>query len=397
MNNIDSNAVAETIDIVREKRWIPLILSTSLIILGAQLFPLFSVQEPTVIENRVLSAPPNIPSSITELEAFPKQLDAYTQDNFPVRKYLISTLNLIRYKLGYSGSSRILVGQNGWLFYDDGNHLGIISGKLKLDSASVQTWVTGFRQRLNYLNGKNIKFYMMLPPVKEDIYPENRPLWMPKSRITTEIDDIISSTHEAGFTQLVDPRAQIIKEKNKQRLYDEFDTHWTGLGAYIGYEALMSRVSQDFPDLEPLPLSHFIPSALSPVHVPKDLSLMLGIADFVPHDRISFATYPHHDPSKTVFLGDRQDWTAPQILHTESTSGKTLLLLRDSFSTELLPFLKANFTTIIMSHVQDGYFRTDLIEQYKPDIVMLILIETGARHPMYSMPELEAHKKTTAN
>ncbi|MGZ7460239.1 alginate O-acetyltransferase AlgX-related protein [Pseudomonas sp. Ma2-10] len=392
MNNIDSSPTSERTYLGRKKTWLPLILSASAIIVGVQLFPLFGVQEPTVIENRILAEPPHIPKSIIELEQLPKQLDAFTQDNLPVRKYLISTLNFIRYKLGYSGSSRILVGQNGWLFYDDGNHLGVISGKLKLDSTSVQTWVSGFRQRVNYLDSKNIKFYMMLPPVKEDIYQENRPLWMPKNRITTEIDDIISSTHDAGFTQLIDPRSQIIEQKNRQKLYDEYDTHWTGLGAYIAYNVLMSRVSQDFPDLKPLPLSHFVPTELSPEHIPRDLSLMLGIADFVAHDRISFATYPHHDPSKTIFLSDRQDWTAPQILHTDSKSGKTLLLLRDSFSTELLPLLKEHFTTVIMSHVQDGFFRTDLIEQYRPDIVMLILIETGARHPMYIIPGLERQK-----
>ncbi|MGK9518008.1 hypothetical protein O6467_24950, partial [Salmonella enterica subsp. enterica] len=84
-----------------------------------------------------------------------------------------------------------------------------------------------------------------------------------------------------------------------------------------------------------------------------------------------------HPPEKTTFLSDNHSWVAPQVLHTEAKTGKTLLLLRDSFSTELLPLLKKHFDTIVMAHVQDGFFRTDLIEQFNPDAVAIVVIETG--------------------
>ncbi len=115
---------------------------------------------------------------------------------------------------------------------------------------------------------------------------------------------------------------------------------------------------------------------------------MLGISDFVPHDRVSFAGMQTHPPEKTTFLSDNHSWVAPQVLHTEAKTGKTLLLLRDSFSTELLPLLKKHFDTIVMAHVQDGFFRTDLIEQFNPDAVAIVVIETGTRHSMGMIPSL---------
>lgn len=151
----------------------------------------------------------------------------------------------------------------------------------------------------------------------------------------------------------------------------------------------MTRMAQDFPEMAPLPLSAFTPLNLPSSEQPRDLSLMLGIADFVPHDRVTFAGALTHDPDKTTFLSDNHSWVAPQILHTDAKTGKTLLLLRDSFTTELLPFLKTHFETIVMAHLQDGFFRTDLIEKYKPDAVAIVIIETGTRHTMSPMPDLD--------
>ncbi|KAA8559044.1 hypothetical protein FX985_05412 [Pseudomonas extremaustralis] len=369
--------------------WRALIIGILLAVALFHLFPLLKLKNPDIAENRVLASAPELPKNPNDWSALPAKLDSYVMDNFPLRDFLISGLNFFRYKLGYSGTSRIIVGQHGWLFYDDGTHLSIISGSLMLDDTSIDYWVKGFQQRAEYLKRKGMKFYFMVAPVKEDIYPEHRPEWMPANRTTTEIDKIISAAKSAGYDQIVDPRAALLTEKYNQKLYDEYDTHWTGLGAYIGYRQLMTRMAQDFPDMAPLPISAFKPLSPSSSEQPRDLSLMLGIADFVPHNRVTFAGVLTHDPNKTTFLSDNHSWVAPQILHTDAKTGKTLLLLRDSFTTELLPFLKAHFDTIIMAHLQDGFFRKDLIEKYKPDAVAIVIIETGTRHTMSLIPELD--------
>src|ERR1043165_821225 len=76
---------------------------------------------PEIVENRVLAGLPKFPKRLSELGAYSKDMDAYISDNFPARPYFISALNYLRYKAGYSGTSRILVGNDGWLFYDDGS------------------------------------------------------------------------------------------------------------------------------------------------------------------------------------------------------------------------------------------------------------------------------------
>ncbi|KTB62880.1 hypothetical protein RJC98_16050 [Pseudomonas allii] len=389
MSHVSESSERSTVT-KRIYHWWSLIIGVVVVVVVVHLFPLFNIQEPGLAENRVLASAPPVPKSVSDWAVLPARLDAFAIDQFPLRTHMIATLNLVRYTLGYSGSKRIIVGQNGWLFYDDGNHLALMSGALILDKPNIDAWVSGFRQRVEYLDKRGAKFYFMVAPVKEDIYPENRPHWMPKQRVNTEVDEIIKASKEAGINQIVDPREAIFQERHNQKLYDQYDTHWTGLGAYIAYDQLMTRISKDFPDIRPLPLAAFTPVILPMVGIPRDLSLMLGIADFVPHDRVSFATMLTHPLEKTTFLSDNHSWVGPQVLHTGAKTGKTLLLLRDSFSTELLPFLKEHFDTIVTAHVQDGFFRTDLIEQFKPDVVAVVIIETGMRHTMGTMPALES-------
>ena len=84
-----------------------------------------------------------------------------------------------------------------------------------------------------------------------------------------------------------------------------------------------------------------------------------------------------HDDNRTTYLNDKRDWTAPQVLETDSSSQRTLLLMRDSFSTELIPLLKLHFRRIIVVHVQDGFCRKDLIERYRQDTIVVEVIRTS--------------------
>jgi hypothetical protein len=113
---------------------------------------------------------------------------------------------------------------------------------------------------------------------------------------------------------------------------------------------------------------------------------MLGVASFVDID------FPHIDnlkgeaKAKTTFLTDKQDWTAPQVLETGEVGKPVLLMTRDSFSNELLPFLYSHFSRIVLAHNQDGPWREDLIDRFKPDLVILEVVEHGLRVSMGDGP-----------
>lgn len=371
------------------RNW-PLILSMVAVVAAVHVLSVLPLKPPVLMENRVLASAPGIPRSWSDWAELSNRLDAFAIDRFPLRPYMIGGLNFLRYELGYSGSKKVIVGRDGWLFYDDTSHLARVAGVERLDAAGVNNWVQGLKQRVDYLSRRNTPFYVLLGPTKEDMYPEHRPGFLPRERIPTEFDDMVSKAHASGFTQVVDPRAEILAAK-PARLYDEFDTHWTALGAYIGYRALMSRIAQDDPAMAPRSMSDFRSKVVTGAKAPRDMAFMLGIADFVKQEgRATFAgEWPIHDPKRTTFLGPRKDVNAPQVLHTDATSGKTVLLFRDSFSLELLPLFKEHFSTIVVTHVEDGWFRPELVERFKPDMVLLVVMANSARFSMNALPALD--------
>lgn len=373
---------------IKKRNFWPLLISIATVIVVLDAFFLIGLHAPDLQENRLLARKPGMPVLAAEWESFTTRADAYITDNFPPRASMISYLNYARYLLGYSGSSKVIVGREGWMFYNDGSEMAKTAGIERLDANGLASWVAGFQQRIKYVENRGGKFYMLLAPVKEDIFPEFRPYWMPRERVATEFDDLVSKTRNMGIDRLVDPRPALLATKAEKKIWHKYDTHWTGLGAYVAYAALMDRISQDIPDLVPLPLSSFTPTPPGPARQPRDLSLMLGVSDFLKHGGVSFVTFPIHNPAQTIFLSDRKDWTAPQVICTGAAGARTLLWIRDSFGSEMLPMLKPHFSRIVMVHAQDGFFRQDLIEKFKPDVVVLEIIETGARHTMDLLPNL---------
>ena len=370
-----------------------LIVSVVAVVATVHLASLLPLKPPALMENRVLASAPGIPDSRKAWAELPKRLDDFAIDRFPLRPFMIGGLNFLRYKLGYSGSDQVIVGRDGWLFFDDTSHLSRVAGVERLDAPRVRDWVQGLRQRVDYLGRRNTPFYILLGPAKEDMFPEFLPGWLPSERIPTEFDDLVTASHTNGLTQVVDPRAEILAAK-PARIYDAFDTHWTALGAYIGYRALMSRIAQDDPAMAPRPFEALGAKTVTGAKAKPDMALMIGIADFVKHEgRTTFrGPWEIHDPKRTTFLGPRTDINAPRVLHTDAASGKTALLLRDSFALEVLPLLKAHFSTLVVAHVEDGWFRPDLVERYKPDAVLLVIIENSARYAMDLMPTLDEAK-----
>lgn len=371
-------------------RWVPLIAAAVAVVIVPHVFSRFELSPPGLAENRVLAECPETPRSLADLEALPGRVDEYVRDQFPPRAHLIGTTNYARYKLGYSTLDRVVVGKDGWLFYYDTHLARQLTGRHLLTPAEVDYWVAGFRQRTDWLAGRGARFYTLVAPRSPSVYPEKLPSWMPRAELTT-VEQLLAGVTAAGIDRVVYPRKALVRAKADRTVYEPFDTHWTGHGAYVAYVELMTRLAQDDPTLAPLPQSAFTPITHPPVA--GDKSVMLGIADRVKHDRVTYNPMPIHDPARTEYLGPRIEvleprfaWMAPQVIETDAPNERVLLLTRDSYSLELLPFLKPHFRRIVLTHLQDGGFRQDLIEKYNPDVVILEVIESGLH---YMMPLLQ--------
>lgn len=359
--------------------WRILIGTIVVLIAAAWLVPRF-VPMPGLRENRVLAHAPPWPHSFGAVRQFRKDADAYVADNFPARRYLIAALNRVRMMAGVSGSKRVIVGRDGWLFYEDDTHLGAAHNAPPMTSGEVRGWLAAVAGRTEAARAAGVSYLVVAPPIKEVLYPQHAPVWFSGASPDRPALALprLAAEAQAGEVLYLYPQVAAATRAG-QPTFSRHDTHWTGYGAYAGYAGLMQRLHALGLTEGPRPLSAF-PRIPASVHGgPRDLALMLGVSSFVDLNYPRFGNPAAEAKLHRTFLGPKHDWTAPQVIDTGEVGKPVLLMTRDSFSNELLPFMYSHFSRIILAHNQDGFWRGDLVERFKPDIIILEVVESGLR------------------
>ncbi len=322
-------------------------------------------------ENRILASFPTFPKTLADWSALPSRLDEYFRDHLPLRGQFICFINLLRFKMGYSGSQRVIVGKKGWLFYySDLDYFQIVD----VPQSRIVSWQENLRRRLQIMRELKVPYYVLFAPKKPTIYPEMLPDWMlPPAQ--TELSRFINHAQSQGIDSIVTVHDKLLVAKKEAAVYPPFDTHWTSHGAYVAYNALFSRIAHDIPELAPLPLGRFNAAPLRPEQINRDLALMLGVANYI------LLTGVGHTNGRSVkkhYLTDKRNDQGQQLIETGNKNGKTILMTTDSFGPFLLPFVEPHFERIILTHFSETSFPEGLIRLYKPDVVVLVLIESAA-------------------
>lgn len=369
--------------------WRLLIAAVLATILAAFVAPTW-LPGPGIEENRVLADRPAWPRHLRDLWTLRKTADDYVADRFPPRAHLIGLTNRARMLLGISGSDRVVVGREGYLFFDTGTHLGAARNDPPMDGPAVRLWLSHLAGREEALKSQGIAYLVIAGPTKETVYPQFAPAWFggpSPERPTVMLPRLAAASGAGDVLYLHQAVAEATREGLKT--YSRHDTHWTGYAAYAAYAALIEKLHAMGVTDEPLPFSRF---EMTPDRKagPKDLALMLGVGSLVDVDFPHIANPAGLARSRVEFLTSKQDSSAPQVIETGEPDKPVLLMTRDSFSLELMPLLLPHFSRIVLAHNQDGFWRPDLVERFKPDVVVLETIEHGLPIAMDDGPEPSA-------
>lgn len=367
--------------------WRRLTAASIAVLAAALVLPRF-VDAPELEENRKLAPALQAPHDLASLQAWPHAVDAYVADHFPARPHLIGALNLLRLKLGVSGSTSVIVGRDGWLYYDNGSHLGAARNRPVVSDDQVRRWLETLAGRTEALRAQGAAYLVLIAPDKETVYPQHGPAWYrgPDPNRAALLLPRLAGAARAGEALYVhDPIARQARWGLKTYVPDE--THWTGLGAWLGYGALMRRLQALGAVQEgPRPLESFAEYHDDDAFKPRNLALMLGVASFQPVDFPEFVDPTDARRLKVTYLTARRDWTAPRIIDTGRAGKPVLLITADSFSSALMPFLTDHFSRIVFAHNLDGAFRPDLVARFHPSVVILETLESSLPSVMGAGP-----------
>lgn len=311
-------------------------------------------------ENRNLSTKPEFTVDSFISGKYNSSLDSYLSDQFPYRNFWISLKASNEYLLGKS--------ENGLVHFTDDYTL--------IDTFSPVdfTIVDSNLSRIDaFVANIDVPVFLSLIPTQSDIYKYKlNPLKTYESQ--EDVLDYIyrgySSDQSSSMTNITDDSLsmdsdytlidvyQNLMEHRNEYIYYNTDHHWTSLGAYYAYELMGEALAYNPVSLTDLNKQIVSTTFQGTTHSKSPIPWIKKDSIITYYDNQNVLIYSHgelidglmYDETKLqnknqyeYFLGGN-----PPLVIVAGTGSGTLLLIRDSYSNALVPFLTPHYESIHM-------------------------------------------------
>jgi hypothetical protein len=328
--------------------------------------PLITQKNNRYIKNSILEPFPDLNVNIWRI---PSQYNKYYNDHFPFRNEFRQLGNYIKYNL-FGISPRldfVQLGKDGWLFYSPKVVVKMYQGVELYSIEQLEKIRTNLEQTAGELEAKGITYYLVIPPVKHQVYSEYLPKALELIGTTNKRKQLMEYLNENSSIKLIDPKSTLMDLKKSQVVYDKTDTHWNRIGAFSVYQLIINRIRVDYPQIEaPLQLSDF--NVKKEINFNGDLVTLLDIQNTF--SRESYIFQPKNQNNKKILkVGEMMEGEIDFVYYeNEDKSKPRLLLYRDSYSEHLRPFISEHFsyTGVVWSR----HLGEQRINQEKPDIII---------------------------
>ena len=214
-------------------------------------------------------------------------------------------------------------------------------------------------------------------PVYFGIIPSSSEIWadrLPEGAPTADEKAIIDRLYDTVQTFTIDMYS-VLEEHKDEDIYYRTDHHWTSLGAYYGYTALMEAMGMEAAPLDEnakvTVSDSFYGTTFStsgvrwvaPDHIDRYISgdglKVTAYFDGTPTDSTLYVdSYLDKKDKYSSFLGGNQPLC---VIETEHTDAPKVLVIRDSYTDSLAPFLAQNFSEI---HLFDPRLNLNSVKDY---------------------------------
>ena len=338
-------------------------------------------------ENRYLEQRPKFTAEKLLDGSFMKDYETFITDQFPERSFFMGVKTAVERLRGRTDDNGVYFGKDGYLFgkYDASLFESETS---KNNEKAIAEFVKMYADKF----GKG-HFQVALAPSSSEILSDKLPAFAPVYNQTGFIESI---KKEAGEEYVID-LGDILKKHSNEYVYYRTDHHWTSLGAYYGYEAIAKGLGLKVNSLTDLKADTVANDFLGTY----DSKVNTGVTGGVTADDITIYYSAEIDKAKmtwdndeeksydsiyvldalkgkdkyTVFFGGNHSVTD---IKTGGNTGKTLLLIKDSFAHSLAPFLIKDYDRIIMLDLR--YFNKSLKKYIDENKITDLLV-------LYSTPD----------
>jgi hypothetical protein len=315
----------------------------------------------SVLERRVLAAPPSPPATARDWVLLPRRLDAWFADHFAWRGAMVRVaLNLdTATGLKPRGGLQVVQGKDGWLLLYPGL-LELTGGQTR--PAPAERYGTFACDLAQAARARGSTFLFAPAPGPAEIYPEILPDWVPRGA-PTQTDLVLQAAHACGVEPL-DLRPILRAAKPSAQLYQRRDSHWTERGAMVAFNAVANRLGEPWAlDPKALPWQ-------ATVRTDSDLDRLSGDVGSA-GERLD-GLPPAAEVPGTV--GDLPHGNYPPAFQTlPPQPSASVLIVGDSYTGEYMSplFLRAG-VALTWIHQAECRFDRRILDRQRFDVVLLM-------------------------
>ena len=321
-------------------------------------------------ENRKLAELPSLKLDIEVLRDYPGNYINYYNDNFGFRNTFVILNFLIRHNLlRESSSSQVVLGKNGWLFYNKDGSIEDYRGITHFEDKNLKEIAKSYERKRILLSKQGIKYILVLAPNKEAIYGEWMPDYLNKIRNRSGLDEVTDYIKENTSVDIIDLRNTLYNNKKREQLYLKTASSWNDYGAFLAYREIMELISEWFPKAQANSLSEF--NIKREEIRGDDLAEMMGGANFFREKNIIMVPNKPRKARK-VDYNPSATYRDPFAMELDNTDLPRVIVFRDCFFDKIIPFLSENcqYSKYYWQSWDPDTPITEMINTVRPDIVI---------------------------
>lgn len=314
-------------------------------------------------ENRYLQGKPEFSLETLKNGRFTSQIADYFSDQIPLRGLFVETKAVGEMALLKSENDDVLAGKDGYIIAED----------YYPDLDEARKNIKALNRFAGALPG-NIDFTVAVAGRAQDVLWSKMPSLYPAEDQTSRVFDYLDENLEVKRTDILTPLRE--RADAGEYVYYRTDHHWTTLGAYYAYRAIMEEWG-----LEPYPLEHFTretvsdefygttwskagmrwtkPDTMEYFRFEGDESYTTAIDGGETFNGFYDRSYLDKKDKYSSFIGGNN----ARVTITSGESGREkLVMIKDSFGHSLAPFLAEHFDLEILDL---RYFKTSAMDFVK--------------------------------
>ncbi len=326
---------------IKDIKNFPLVIAFSALIVGGTVFDMVSPDEAfSDTENRSLKQSPILSVSAILDNSFSLDYEEYINDQFIMRDEWISLKSVSESALLKVENNDIIFGEDGYMF-------------AKLASVDEERFNRNINSIKTFLNMYSDNSSFVIVPDSVNIMTNKYTL----PQVNVDEIEIIENLYEnfEGINTINIHNA--LSEHKDEYIYYMTDHHWTTLGAYYAYEEIAKGLGVSPVDIASLENSategfygtHYSKSKKfdaksDTLTIYEDNSSSMTI-DTIPKDGLNDLEKLELRDKYAVYLYGNNGFTS---ITTEPSEDKkdSILIIKDSFSNSLIPFLTYNYNQI---------------------------------------------------